>query len=126
MRVPIISLYGTLIASIQFDLSDELLFRLKEDIGQKIDTAGAKGLILDLSGIEVMDSYITRGISDLAQMARLMGVETVVCGLQPAVAGALVDLGLGLRGILTALDLELALELVQEQTKERELVWESP
>lgn len=111
-RIPIIKLYDTLIVSIQVALSDRLVAQLKDDVTMAIDRSDARGLVLDVSGIDVMDSYISRAIRDLGLMARLMGVTTVICGLDPMIAMALVEMDLDLRGVRTALGLESALELL--------------
>ena len=85
-RIPIVRLSGKLIVSIQTALSDTVVDRLQQDVAAACERGDARGLVVDLSGVDILDSYITRSIRDLAVMARLMGVETVVCGLRPAVA----------------------------------------
>jgi rsbT antagonist protein RsbS len=111
-RIPIIRLYGNLIVSIQVSLSDDLVVGLKEDITESIEEYGARGLIIDLSGIDLMDSYISRSIRDIALISKLMGVKTVISGMDPMVAMTLVEMGLEMDDVRTALSLEDAIELL--------------
>jgi rsbT antagonist protein RsbS len=108
--IPLISLYGNLIVSVQVALSDNLVTRLVADVTRAIETTPVSGLIIDISGVDVMDSYITRCIRDLAMTARLMGTETVICGMRPVVVMTMVEMGLDLQGVSSALNLERALE----------------
>ncbi len=110
-RIPVIHLAGRLLVSIQVEMTDRLLTRLKEDVANAIDSGGASGLVIDVSGIETMDSFISRSICDLALIARLMGVPTVLCGIRPAVAITLAEMGIDLRGVPSALDLDDAVAL---------------
>ena len=110
-RIPIIKLYDSLIVSVQVSLSDRLVGSLKDDITEQIERTGAHSLIIDVSGVDVMDSYISRAVRDIGLIARLMGTETVISGLDPMVAMTLVDMGMDLEGVRTALNLESALEL---------------
>lgn len=112
VRIPIIKLHGNLIVSIQVALSDQLVARLKDDITLEIDRTGANGLIIDLSGIDVMDSYISRSIRDIGLIAQLMGVKTVISGIDPMIAMTLVEMGLDLTGVRSTLNLEAAVELL--------------
>lgn len=111
-RIPIIKLRDVLIVSIQVALSDRLVLQLKDDITARIDATRARGLVIDVSGIDIMDSYISRAIRDIGLVARLMGVQTVISGLDPMIAMTLVEMGLELKGVRTALELESALELL--------------
>lgn len=111
-RIPIIKLYGNLIASIQVALSDQLVQQLQTDVTDAIGKTSATGLVIDISGIDLMDSYISRAIRDTSLMARLMGVETVLCGLEPMIAMTLVEMGLDMKGVKSALNLEEAIELL--------------
>jgi rsbT antagonist protein RsbS len=108
--IPLIRLFGNLIVPIQVSLTDRIIEQLRDDVTAAIEQGNVAGLIIDLSGVDMMDSYITRCIRDLALMARLMGVETVVCGMRRAVVVTLVEMGLGIPGITFALNLERALE----------------
>ena len=120
-RIPIISLHSNLIVPIQGAIADAVMAQLQDDVTRRIDAGGARGLVIDVSGIEIMDSFMTRNIRDLALTARLMGVHTVVSGLRPAVAITLVEMGLEIPGIRTTLDLERALESLTEMHDEEAL-----
>ncbi len=93
-RIPIIALYANLIVPIQGAIADDVMAALQRDVTQRIQDTDAKGLVVDVSGVEILDSYLTRNLRDLALTARLMGVTAVVSGLRPAVAITLVDMGL--------------------------------
>ena len=112
-RIPIVKLYDALLVSIQVALSDRMVMHLKEDICQAIGRLKPKGLIIDLSGIDVMDSYISRAIRDIGLISKLMGVRTVVCGMDPMIAITLVEMGLALEGLQTAMNLESAFQLLR-------------
>jgi rsbT antagonist protein RsbS len=118
-RIPIIKLYDNLIVSIQVSLSDQLVMQLKEDVTDQIEITGAKGLIVDVSGIDVMDSYISRAIRDIGLMAQLMGVSTVISGMDPMIAMTLVEMGLDLKGVYSSLNLESALELLERKRAQK-------
>ncbi len=117
-RIPIIKLYGNLIVSIQVSLSDQLVVRLKDDITTEIVRHEVRGLIVDVSGIDVMDSYISRALRDVSLIARLMGVNTVISGMHPVIAVTLVEMGLDLEGMFAAMDLEAALDHLNQQATE--------
>lgn len=108
-RIPVISLHGTLIISLQVALGDVLLEQLKADVGTGLER-GARGLVVDLSGVDLLDSYLSRAMRDLALLAGVMGVPTVICGMDPTTAVTLVEMGLDLSELRTALDLEAALD----------------
>ncbi len=110
-RIPVIHLSGRLLVSIQVEMTDRILERLKEDVASAIDRGGAGGLVIDVAGIETMDSFISRSICDLALIARLMGVPTVLCGIRPAVAITLSEMGIDMRGVPSALDVDEAVAL---------------
>ncbi len=109
--IPVIHLAGRLLVSIQVEMTDRLLARIKEDVANAIDRGGASGLVIDVAGIETMDSFISRSICDLALIARLMGVPTVLCGIRPAVAITLSEMGIDLRGVPSALNVDDAVAL---------------
>lgn len=117
-NIPIIKLYDTLIVSIQIELSDPVVSRLKDDITAEIERVRPFGLVVDLSGIDVMDSYITRTIRDVGLIAKLMGVRTVICGLDPMIALTLVEMGIQLEGVSTELNLEEALEALGRERRQ--------
>ncbi|MFT3765423.1 MAG: STAS domain-containing protein [Minicystis sp.] len=110
--IPLIRLFDNLIVSIQVELSDDIVERLMSQITAAIERTNVSGLILDFSGAEIMDSHITRRVHDIAMTARLMGVDTVVCGLKASIVITLTEMGLGLPGVASALNLERALELL--------------
>jgi rsbT antagonist protein RsbS len=107
-RIPVTKLHGTLIVSLPVTLSEVLLEQLKADVGHGLE-AGARGLVLDLSAVDLLDSFLSRTMRDLALLAGLMGVPTVMCGMDPTTAVTLVEMGLDLSALRTALDLEAAL-----------------
>jgi rsbT antagonist protein RsbS len=110
VRIPIIDLYSNLIVPIQGAIDDDAMARLQHDVTHRIQADGARGLVIDVSGIEFLDSFMTKNLRDLALTARLMGVTAVVSGLRPAVAITLVEMGLEIPGVKTTLNLERALE----------------
>jgi rsbT antagonist protein RsbS len=113
MPVPILKQGNVLIACIQDALSDIDLMNLRDDLASQIGRFRARGLIIDISALDVMDSFATRTIRGIAQAARLRGARTVIVGMQPEVAFAMVQLGLSLEGVATALDLDEGLETLK-------------
>ncbi|MGA0599251.1 STAS domain-containing protein [Caulobacter sp. KR2-114] len=113
MSVPILKQGAILIASIQAALTDHDLLGLRDELAEKIGRLRARGVVIDVTALDVMDSFATRTLRGIAATARLRGAETVVVGIQPEVAMALVQLGLTLKGVPTALDLEEGLELLR-------------
>jgi rsbT antagonist protein RsbS len=109
-HIPIIKLYDTLIVTIQVELSDSVVMQLKDDVGEAIQNLGPRGLIVDVSGVEIIDSYISRAIRDIGLISRLMGVEAVISGLDPNIAITLIEMGMDLEGVQTYLHLEAAYE----------------
>ncbi|MEF3275754.1 STAS domain-containing protein [Chloroflexus sp.] len=118
LRIPILKIGDILIASIQVALHDASAVQFKDDLLQKIHDTRARGVIIDLTALDVVDSFIGRLIADIAAMAGLMGARVVLTGLQPAVAITLVELGLELPRVLTALNLEKGLAMMQRMTNE--------
>jgi rsbT antagonist protein RsbS len=114
-RVPIIEIYGYLIVSVQGELDDAQVDLLRDDVSAAIERRDPRGLVVDLSGVDVLDSYLTRALRDLAVTARLMGVRTAVCGLRPAIAITLVDMDLTIPGAVLAMNLERAIEKLAEE-----------
>jgi rsbT antagonist protein RsbS len=112
MKVPILKQGRYLIASIQSALSDEDLIRLREEVAQQVNKHRATGVIIDVAALDVMDSFASRTLRDLAQIIRLRGAETMIVGIQPEVAFTMVQLGLDLGNVTTALDLEEGLALL--------------
>jgi rsbT antagonist protein RsbS len=117
MRVPILKQGHFLIASIQAALTDDDLVQLRDDLAVHAGKYRSKGVIVDVTVLDVMDSFATRTVRDLAQMVRLRGAQTVIVGIQPEVAFAMVQLGLELGDVATALDLEEALALLQNEAR---------
>jgi rsbT antagonist protein RsbS len=118
LRIPIIDLYSNLVVPIQGAIDDDAMARLQEDVTQRIQVAGARGLVIDVSGTPFLDSFMTKNLRDLALTARLMGVTAVVSGLRPAVAITLIEMGLEIPGVKTALNLERALEALWRAQEE--------
>ncbi|MGN9784387.1 STAS domain-containing protein [Nonomuraea sp. ZG12] len=111
-RIPILKLGDTLIVSIQGDLEDQSVLALQEDLADKVVAAGARGVIIDISAVEIVDSFIGRMLATIADMLRVLDADTVVVGMRPAVAITLVELGLSLGGVRTALNLEKGVALL--------------
>jgi rsbT antagonist protein RsbS len=118
MAVPILKQGSVLIAMIQAALSDDDLTRLRDDLGERIGRERSRGVVLDVTALDVLDSFATRTIRGIAYTAKLRGADTVVVGIQPDVAFAMVELGLTLDGIATALDLEEGMELLKRAQQE--------
>ena len=117
MQVPILKQGQYLIASIQAALSDQDLVQLRDALAEKVGRLRARGVIVDVTVLDVMDSFASRTLRDLAHMTRLRGAETVIVGIQPEVAFSMVQLGLTLEGVDTALDLEEGLTFLGKKTK---------
>lgn len=117
-RIPILKMGPYLLVTIQVDMHDRLALQLQEDLMTKISNTGAKGVLIDISALEIVDSFIGRMLAGIAGMSRILDAQTVVVGMQPAVAITLVELGLSLDGIPTALNVERGMELLQSQIQE--------
>ncbi|MEP7024117.1 MAG: STAS domain-containing protein [Actinomycetota bacterium] len=111
-RVPILRIGSTLLVSIQIDLQDQSVQQLQEDLAEQVVASSATGVIIDITAVEIVDSFIGRMLSTIGSMSRLFGAETVLVGMRPAVAITLVELGLSLDGIRTALNTEKGLRLL--------------
>lgn len=111
-RVPIVHLGDVLIASVQEDLTDRDAALLQEELNGLVERTGARGVLLDVSVLQIIDSFLGRMLHDIASGARLLGAQTVVVGIQPAVAVTLVELGLELRGVRTALNPDRGMALL--------------
>jgi rsbT antagonist protein RsbS len=111
--VPILKQGDLLIATIQASLSDQELVQLRDELAARVGRFRARGVIIDVSVLDILDSFATRTIQGIAQTARLRGAQTVVVGIQPEVAFAMVQLGLTLEGIATVLDLDEALDMLR-------------
>jgi len=119
-HIPILKIGDFLIVSIQVALDDETALQLQEDVLEEIGRVKADGLLIDITAVDIVDSFMGRTIRDIARMARLMGSPTVVVGMQPAVAITLVELGLRMTGVRSALNLERGLLLLREMLEEQE------
>ena len=111
-RVPILKLGRTLFVSIQIDLQDDSVMRLQEDLASELSATGATGVIIDITAVEIVDSFIGRMLTMIGSISRLFDAETVLVGMRPAVAITLTELGLSLRGVRTALNAEKGLKLL--------------
>ena len=115
-RIPILGMGKLLLVTIQVDMHDRLAMTLQDDLTSRISESGAAGVLLDISSLEIVDSFIGRMISNIAAMARVLDAETVVVGMRPAVAITLVELGLSLPGVRTALNVEKGMSLLSALT----------
>jgi rsbT antagonist protein RsbS len=113
-RVPILKLEEFLLVSIQVDMHDQLALTLQDDLTQKIVATRAKAVLIDISALEMVDSFMGRMLGNIASMSRILDAQTVVVGMRPAVAITLVELGLSLPGIRTALNVDAGLALLRE------------
>lgn len=117
-RIPILKMGEFLLVTIQVDMQDRVALRLQDDLTERIAAVSAKGVLLDISALEMVDSFIGRMIANIAGMARVLDAETVVTGMQPAVAITLVELGLTLNGVRTALNVERGMALLRSLLQE--------
>ena len=113
-RIPILRMGEFLLVTIQVDMHDQLAMTLQDDLTTKIITTNVKGVLIDISSLEMIDSFIGRMISNISAMARVLDAETVVVGMQPAVAITLVELGLTLKGVRTALSVDRGMDLLND------------
>lgn len=114
-RIPILKMGRFLLVTIQVEMHDRLALALQDDLTDRIVRDRAYGVLIDISSLEIVDSFIGRVLSNIAAMARVLDAETVVVGMQPAVAITLVELGLSLPGVRTALNVERGMEILQER-----------
>ena len=116
-RIPILKMGEYLLITIQVDMHDKLALTLQDDLTMQIVEQRAKGVLIDISALEMVDSFIGRMLGGIASMSRLLDAETVVVGMQPAVAITLVELGLSMKGIRTALDVEKGMAVLRSTLK---------
>lgn len=114
-RIPIIKIHNFLIVSIQVDMHDRMAIQLQTQILEEIQRTGAKGVLIDISTLEMVDSFIGRVLSGMASMAAIMDAAVVIVGMQPAVAITLVELGLEMPGVETALNMELGMDMLNKR-----------
>lgn len=112
-RIPILRMGKFLLVTIQVDMHDRLAMTLQDDLTSRLHQTGARGVLIDISSVDIVDSFMGRMLADLSAMAKIMDAEIVVVGMQPAVAITLVELGLSLPGIRTALDVERGMALLR-------------
>lgn len=116
-KIPILKMGPFLLVTIQVDMHDRLALQLQDDLTNRIVGSRARGVLIDISSLEIVDSFIGRMISNIAAMASVLDADTVVVGMQPAVAITLVELGLTLEGVRTALNVDKGMVLLQERLK---------
>jgi rsbT antagonist protein RsbS len=119
-KIPILKMDRFLLVTIQVDMHDRLAMQLQDDLTERIVKTRARGVLIDISSLEVVDSFIGRMISNIAGMARILDAETVVVGMQPAVAITLVELGLSLEGVRTALNVDKGMALLKQRVEDAE------
>ena len=119
-RIPILRMGDLLLVTIQVDMHDRLALTLQDDLTSAIERTGAKGVLIDISALEMVDSFIGRMISNISGMARILDARTVVVGMQPAVAITLVELGLSLQGVRTALNVERGMKMLRDAVGAKE------
>jgi len=113
-RIPILQMGSFLLVTIQVDMHDRLALTLQDDLTNRIVKTGARGVLIDISSLEIVDSFIGRILGNIASMSRILDAETVVVGMQPAVAITLVELGLSLTGVRTALNVEQGMAMLRK------------
>ena len=113
-RIPILKMGDTLLVTVQVDMHDQLAVRLRDDLTNMMAKTHARGVLIDISALDMVDSFIGRMIADVAATSRILDARTVVVGMQPAVAITLVELGMSLPGVRTALDVEQGMELLRD------------
>ncbi|MFB4165178.1 STAS domain-containing protein [Alteribacillus sp. JSM 102045] len=115
MRIPILKLHDYLLISVQVELDDQTALQFQEDLLNKIHQEGSSGVVIDLTSVEMIDSFIAKVLGDVVEMSNLMGARVVLTGIQPAVAITLIDMGIMLDDVPTALDLEQGLDKLQQE-----------
>jgi len=117
-RIPILRMGDALLVTIQVDMMDQTALALQDDLSARIAKTGAKGVLIDISALEIVDSFVGRMLASISGIARILDATTVVVGMQPAVAITLVELGLSLEGVRTALNVEKGMALLQRARTE--------
>ena len=118
-RIPILQMGDFLLVTIQVDMHDQLALTLQDDLSERISRTSARGVLIDISALDMVDSFIGRMIGMISGLSRIMDAETVLVGMQPAVAITLVELGMTLPGVSTALNVERGMKLLQERVREQ-------
>ncbi|QAY86604.1 rsbT antagonist protein RsbS [Pseudomonas arsenicoxydans] len=118
-RIPILQMGDFLLVTIQVDMHDQLALTLQDDLSERISRTSARGVLIDISALDMVDSFIGRMIGTISGLSAIMDAQTVLVGMQPAVAITLVELGLTLPGVKTALNVERGMKLLQERVREQ-------
>ncbi|OAI52413.1 anti-anti-sigma factor [Planctomyces sp. SCGC AG-212-M04] len=124
-RIPILQMGEFLLVTIQVDMHDQLALTLQDDLTSKIEKSGARGVLIDISALEMVDSFIGRLIGNISGMSRILDAQTVLVGMQPAVAITLVELGLSLTGVKTALNVERGMQFLRAAREKQGLELEA-
>jgi rsbT antagonist protein RsbS len=119
-KIPILRMGEFLLVTIQVDMHDRLAMTLQDDLTNRISKTGAKGVLIDISSLEIVDSFIGRMLANIASMSRVLDADTVVVGMQPAVAITLVELGMSLPGVRTALNVDAGMALLRKSLEANE------
>jgi rsbT antagonist protein RsbS len=114
-RIPILKMGDFLLVTIQVDMHDQLALTLQDDLSERINATSARGVLIDISALDMVDSFIGRMIGTISGLSKIMDAETVLVGMQPAVAITLVELGMTLPGVSTALNVERGMKLLQDR-----------
>ena len=114
-KIPILRMGEFLLVTIQVDMHDQLALKLQEDLSETINKNASRGVLIDISSLEMVDSFIGRMVADISSIGKILGAETILVGMQPAVAITLVELGLSLPGVATALNVERGMELLRRK-----------
>ena len=118
-RIPILQMGKFLLVTIQVDMHDQLALTLQDDLSERISTTSARGVLIDISALDMVDSFIGRMISTISGLSKIMDAETMLVGMQPAVAITLVELGLTLPGVSTALNVERGMKVLRERVSQQ-------
>ncbi|MBK5373063.1 STAS domain-containing protein [Pseudomonas sp. TH08] len=118
-RIPILQMGDFLLVTIQVDMHDQLALTLQDDLSERISKTSARGVLIDISALDMVDSFIGRMIGTISGLSKIMDAETMLVGMQPAVAITLVELGLTLPGVSTALNVERGMKLLQERVRQQ-------
>ncbi len=121
-RIPILKMNQFLLVTIQVDMHDQLALTLQDDLTTRIAQTGARGVLMDISALNMVDSFIGRMIANISSMSGILGAKTVVVGMQPAVAITLVELGLSLHGVKTALNVDRGMDYLRNAQADEEAV----
>jgi rsbT antagonist protein RsbS len=125
-KIPILRMGEFLLVTIQVDMHDRLALALQDDLTARISETGARGVLIDISSLDIVDSFIGRMLGNIAAMSRVLDAQTVVVGMRPAVAITLVELGMSLPGVRTALNVDAGMEMLRESvSSDKELLYDS-